>query len=124
MSTPSTQTVYLGSAYRLYKNSLGKVLALDTLKIYTDVIPKSPFDYNQPLIYTEWVHKSYMGQDRLFVHLGEGDRVISSIQVFGDYIEIENVSGDYLWAKWAKAGGDSENPTISFADLPGVGDSI
>jgi hypothetical protein len=123
---PNTKSVRLGSAYRLYKNSLGKVLAIDTIIAYTDVIPipASDYDYNAPLLYTEWQYSSYMSYERLYIHLGEGTRTISTIQMFGDYIDIEESSGDYLWAQWAKVNGDVADPTISFEDLPGVGDSL
>lgn len=109
------QTRQIGWALRIYRNSDNKVIALDDIAIVADTRRINPQQFH---------HSARKKYHRMLLHLGIGNREIAIIQMLGDYMEIDEASGDYEWAKW-EATSDNENEVeITFNDLPKLGDTL
>ena len=112
MAGPNT-TRQIGTACRIYKNSANKVIAVDAISIVGE---------SRRINLERWHISGYPEHHRTLFHLGEGDRVVAKILMFGDYSSITEDSGDYLSATWLYEPG--VDPTvISFNHLLKVGDT-
>lgn len=109
---------HLGSACRIYKNSEGKTIAIDEIGISID---KSQIQYNK-----FHRHVDLISVKRTLLHLTVGgSRVVSLIQMIGDYDSITEDSGNYLVATWLASSPDENDLEVSFSEhVAQVGDTV
>jgi hypothetical protein len=113
MGGPTTTRKY-GCVSRIYKNSNNKVLAIVCIDILVDTLKISP---------TKFHNSAYKITDTTKYHLELGNRTVAIIQMCGNYSSLSEDSGNYLTATWQ--GKENINDfTISFEDLPQLGDVI
>lgn len=109
------QTRQIGWALRIYRNSDDKVIRIDDISIVADSRRINPDLFH---------YSAYKKHHHMLLHLGIGNRTVAIIQMLGDYDEIEDVSGDYLTAKWHAASQNENDVEIAFNDLPKLGDTV
>ena len=111
MSSIQNQTRVVGKVCRIYKNSADIIIAMDDIFI----IEESRHTRKNGLSLRTASRKHH----RTLFHLG-GDRVVASIQLFGNY---SSLSDDHLTIIWS---GDSITNDIeqTLVDLPQVGDTL
>lgn len=113
MGGPTT-TRQIGVVCRIYKNSSGKVLALDEINV---------IGTQKRLGINRFFNSASYHTKRLLVHLGVGDRVISRIIMLGDYTSLTEDSGNYNSATWVGTE-ETNDSIIYFNDLPQLGDTL
>lgn len=109
----------LGSGCRIYRNVADIILALDQFEvtINTQQLPSGPIMFHRSV---DSIHVS-----RMLIHLDQGSRVVSTIQMIGDYSSITTDAGDYLIVTWDANSVDENDVVISFEDkVSKVGDSV
>lgn len=111
----SQETRQTGWALRIYKNSDNKVLAIDDITVITDT---------RRITLERFHHSSRWTSKRTLIHLGIGDRIISTVQMLGDYDLITEDSGDYLTATWSAASENENDVVMLFDTLPKTGDTL
>lgn len=109
---------HLGSACRIYKNSAGKTIAIDEIALS---IEKHQISFNK-----FHRHIDLISVKRTLLHLTVGgDRVVSLIQMIGDYDSIQEDSGNYLTAMWFAASPDENDLEVSFSEhVAQIGDTV
>ena len=116
------QTRQLGSAVRIYRNVDDEIIAVDDVSIVSDIFSTVSGDWKN--IQSKWHNSARCTYKRMLVHKGSGqDRVVETIQMFGDYKSITEDSGNYQSATWngADAGTDT---VVSLKELAIVGDTL
>jgi hypothetical protein len=112
------QTRQLGTCTRIYKNSNGKVIALDCIAVNYD---KSQISINK-------FHNSVntINVKRTLLHLtAGGSRVVDLIQMIGDYSSLEDNSGNYFVATWNASSPNENDIEVSFEQyVSKIGDTI
>jgi hypothetical protein len=115
------KTRQLGHACRIYKNSSDKVIAIDDISVSFNIqtLPKS----NTEIKYHRSAEKPDV--DRTLFYLGEGNRVVSKIQMIGNFSSIEENSGNYHVVTWDAASSDENDVIISIEPhVSQVGDTV
>jgi len=112
---PSEKTRQTGWALRIYKNSDNKVLAMDDIAVVTDT---------RRISATNFHHSSRWTSKRTLIELSEGTRVVSKILMLGDFDSYTNDSGNYKTATWNAVSENENSVTMTFEDLPEIGDTL
>jgi hypothetical protein len=114
-----SQSRQLGSACRIYKNSAGKVIAVDYVAVNVD---KTQIQGNNKF----HVSVNSIDVDRKLLHLTVGgSRVVSTIMMIGDYSSIQENSGNFFIAQWNAGSADENDVQLSFeSKVAKIGDTV
>lgn len=107
----------LGKICRIYKNSLGTIIATESVEIVAD----------QRRLTAERFHRSVntINVSRTAFHLDTNSRVVATIQVFGDFSSIETNGGNYFIATWNKSSPNENDVTTSIeGKVAEIGDTV
>lgn len=115
----SSRTRKLGQLCRIYKNASNEILAIDTIEPVVDV---------STLTTTNTYHRSVssisVSRSTLYLTLG-ASRIISVVQVIGDFSSIEENSGDYLIVTWAASSSNENDVVFSLEPkVAKIGDTV
>lgn len=115
---PPSSTRQLGTACRIYKNSAGKVIALDHIAVNVEKEQISRGRYD--------VHMTSVDVKRTLLHLTVGgSRVISTIQMIGDYSSIQENAGNFFVVVWDAASADENAVELSLEPyVSAIGDTV
>lgn len=115
---PPSSTRQLGHACRIYKNSAGKVIAIDEINVNVN---KEQINLAKFIVSLDKVDI-----DRTILHLTVGgSRIVSSIQMLGDYSSIQENSGNFFIVRWDAASADENYVEFSLESyVAKVGDTI
>lgn len=115
---PPSSTRQLSTITRIYRNSATEILAVDCLSIHVN---KEQASFGRFIKYITSVDKK-----RTLMHLTiGGDRVVSEIQMIGDYSSIEENSGNFFVATWLPATASENTLQISLERYVSVlGDTL
>lgn len=111
------QTRQLGHICRIYKNSSDKVIAIDDISINVTMLR----------VEADKFHVAVQDVDvgRTLVHLGEGNRIVDKILMFGNYSSIQEDSGNYFDAFWNAPSSNQNDVNISLRPyVSALGDTI
>lgn len=113
----SRSTRQLGVITRIYKNSNGKVIAVDDVSIEVDEMRLTDVKFHRSV-------KS-INKCRTKIHLELGNRVVASIQTFGNFNSILENSGNYLVPTWLATSVNDNDIEIQLNDyVAKLGDTL
>lgn len=113
----SRSTRQLGIITRIYKNSNGKVIAVDDVSIEVDELRISDTKYHRSV--------RSINKCRTKIHLELGNRVVALIQTFGNFNSILENSGDYLVPTWLAASVNENDIEVQLTDyVAKLGDTL
>ena len=125
----ASNTRHLDTVCRIYKNLSGKVLAIDEIYITVNNLQLNAGarDDSGDLIQKLLVSVDTIKKSRTLLFLETpSSRVISSIQMIGNFTSLEDNSGNYLVAVWESQNTDRNDVEITFdqVNVGKVGESI
>ena len=104
------QTRQVGYACRIYKNSDGKVIAIDKIAVVENT------RHNVQL---KKLRTAFKTHKRTLFHFG-GSRTVATVLSTGDYTALSIDKNDAVWVGTA----NSNDIRITFNDLPQIGDTV
>lgn len=110
-------TRQIGHLCRIYKNSDGKIIAIDDIEVVGNVLKISDTKFH--------VSVDKISTSRTLLHLGVGGRVVYSINTIGNYSSIAENGGNYLTVGWDAASENENRVEVSIEPYVSViGDTI
>lgn len=109
---------------RIYANSTNETIRVDELHVDPSVnigeIVRHTLSQTMPIQQSKRILKTTLVNGTSASYLP--DRIVTGIEVSGDYNDIETISGNYEWA--TKTLGNGSLLRLNMSDLPGIGDTV